>query len=412
MNKSWLIARHEIISNVTRRSWILVTIGVPLIAALILFGRSALTGGAPSSEPAVTGPETQTWAAEGYVDASAVLKRIPDDLQGRLTKYPNEESAQRALQAGDIASYYVIPENYIQSGDVLYVDPDYSGFVPEGQSWLMRNILLLNLLDGDAELAARVTNPTDLTVTALGDESGAGVESGWEFTIPYATAMMLYFVILMSASLLRNSFGNEKKNQVLEVLMLSVPPQQMFSGKMLGLAIVGLLQTLVWATIGYGLLSVGGQALSLPPGFALPPSLILWTVVYFVLGYLFYATLLSGLGALSGPNEMGSSSADIVVIWPLIIPLFFIWMLIEQPNGWVAIALSFLPPTAPIAMMTRLAAGGVPWWQPLLSAALMLLTAYVALRAVSQVFRAQVLLTGRPFSVREYFAVLLGQSPA
>jgi ABC-2 type transport system permease protein len=178
------------------------------------------------------------------------------------------------------------------------------------------------------------------------------------------------------------------------------------------LAIVGLLQTAVWATMGFALTRLGGQALSLPAGLALPPSLVLWTLIYFVLGYALYATVLAGLGALTGPNEMGSSSADIVVVWPLIIPLFFIWMLIEQPNGTIALALSLFPPTAPVAMMTRLATGTVPGWQPVLAAALMLMAAYLAIRAVSRVFRAQVLLTGRPFSVREYYAVLLGRSPA
>jgi ABC-2 type transport system permease protein len=410
MSKSWLVARHEIVSNVRRRSWILVTFGVPLIVALVLFGRSLLMEGAPISETAESSPASGELHTEGYVDASGVLDSIPDDLRGTLIPYPEEQSAQLALQAGDIEAYYIIPEDYVRSGDVTYVDPDFGGFIPEGQSWVIRRLLLLNLLNGDTELAARVTDPTDLTVTALSDESGIDVESGWQFTIPYATAMILYFMIIMSASLLRNSFGNERKNQVMEVLMLSVPPQQMFMGKVVGLAIVGLLQTLVWATLGYAVVRLGGQALSLPAGLEVPASLVVWMLVYFVLGYTLYATVLAGLGALTGPNEMGSASADIVVIWPLIIPLFFIWMLISQPNGIVPLVLSFFPPTAPVAMMTRLATGAVPAWQPALAAVMMLLSAFLVVRAVSRVFRAQILLTGKPFSVRQYFAVLLGQS--
>lgn len=410
MSKSWLVARHEIITNVTRRSWILVTIGLPLIGALILFGRSALLGRTPITETADSGPGSEQMVAEGYVDASGVLKSIPDGLKGTLIAYPDERSAQRALQAGEINSYYVIPVDYVQGGDVTYVDPDFRGFAPEGQSWVIRRALLLSLVGGDAELAARVTDPTDLTVTALSDEAGASVESGWQFTIPYATGMILYFMIIMSASLLRNSLGNERKNQVLEVLMSSVPAHEMFTGKVVGLAIVGLLQTLVWVTMGYALIRLGGQAISLPAGLQLPPSLVLWALVYFLLGYALYATLLAGLGALTGPNEMGSSSADIVIVWPLIIPLFFIWLLIEQPNGIVAIALSLLPPTAPVAMMTRLATGAVPVWQPVLAAALMLAAAFLVIRAVAGVFRAQILLTGKPFSMRQYFALLLGRS--
>jgi len=410
MRKGWLVARHEIISNITRRSWILVTVGVPLIVALILFGRSLLMGGGSASDTAESSPGFGDLHTEGYIDASGVLHNIPDDLKDTLIAYPDEQSARQALQAGDISAYYIIPEDYVESGDVTYVDPDFGGFIPEGQSWVIRRLLLFNLLNGDTELAARVEDPTDLTVTALSDETGIDVQSGWQFTIPYATAMILYFMIIMSASLLRNSFGNERKNQVMEVLMLSVPPHQMFVGKVVGLAIVGLLQTLVWATFGYALIRLGGQAISLPAGLEVPPSLVVWMLVYFVLGYTLYATLLAGLGALTGPNEMGSSSADIVVIWPLIIPLFFIWMLISQPNGIVPLVLSLFPPTAPVAMMTRLATGTVPAWQPVLAAVLMVLSAFAIIRAVSRVFRAQILLTGKPFSVGQYFAVLLGRS--
>ncbi len=410
MSKSWLVARHEIIANITRRSWILITIGVPLVAALILFGRSVLMGGTSVSETGSSSPASTNLVTEGYVDAGGVLKNIPVELKDTLIPYPDEQSAQRALQAGEIDSYYVIPENYVQSGDVIYVDPDFGGFIPEGQSWVIRRLLLLNLLHGDAQLAGRVTDPTNLTITALSDETRGEVESGWEFTVPYAAGMILYFMIILSGSLLRNSFGNERKNQVMEVLMSSVAPHQIFTGKVVGLAIVGLLQTLVWATMGYALLRFGGQTISLPAGLELPPSLVLWTLVYFLLGYALYATLLAGLGALTGPNEMGSSSGDIVIVWPLIIPLFFIWMLVEQPNGIVAVVLSLFPPTAPVAMMTRLATGVVPVWQPLLGTVLMLVTALLVIRAVSRVFRAQVLLTGKPFAVREYFAVLVKQS--
>jgi len=94
----------------------------------------------------------------------------------------------------------------------------------------------------------------------------------------------------------------------------------------------------------------------------------------------------------------------------VIIPMFFMSVIIENPHGMLATVLSLVPLTAPITMMTRLAAGGVPLWQPLLAAGLLLVTAYVVIRAVSGIFRAQTLLSGQPFSVKRFVGALLGRA--
>ena len=141
-----------------------------------------------------------------------------------------------------------------------------------------------------------------------------------------------------------------------------------------------------------------------------PPSVLAWAVVFFVLGYMVYASLLGGVGALAGPNQMGSSSADFVIIWPLIIPIFFMMLLIENPSSTLAVVLSMFPLTAPVAMVTRLATGLVPVWQPLLAAGLMAALALGVMRAVARAFRAQMLLSGQPFNIRRYFAALLGRA--
>ena len=84
--------------------------------------------------------------------------------------------------------------------------------------------------------------------------------------------------------------------------------------------------------------------------------------------------------------------------------------LIEQPHGAVAIALSLFPLTAPMTMMLRLSVGGVPWWQPLLAAGLLLITAYGIIRAVAAMFHAQHLLSGQTFSIKHFFGALLGRA--
>lgn len=412
MKKMWLVMRNEIIFQVTRRSWLLLTFGLPLIVVLLLFVPPLLRGGSsgvPSA--AASSPSTTQLAVEGYVDHSGLVKLVPQDLRGHLLPYPDDPGARQALRDGKIAAYYVVPQDYVQSGELVRIAPNFTAFSPEGQSWVMRWTLLVNLLDGDTQLAQQVSNPMDLQITALSNETQREFDEGWTYWIPYATGMILYVVIIMSSSLLRSSMGGERKNRVLEILMLSVNPQQILSGKIIAMAIVGLLQTVIWVGTGYGLLRLTGRAVSLPADVQVPLSAAAWAMIFFLLGYAIYASLLAGLGALAGPNVPGSSTADFVMIWPLIIPMFFMSFLIQYPNGVLAVILSLFPLTAPIAMLTRIATGSVPWWQPPLAAALMGGTAALVLRAVAGMFRAQILLSGQTFTTKRFLRLLVNPAP-
>jgi ABC-2 type transport system permease protein len=93
----------------------------------------------------------------------------------------------------------------------------------------------------------------------------------------------------------------------------------------------------------------------------------------------------------------------------MIVPLMLVGVIIEQPNATLPLILSLIPFTGPTTMMTRLAAGSVPLWQLLLSAGLLLGTVILTIRAVSRMFRAQTLLTGKKFSLGLYLRILLGK---
>lgn len=410
MKKTILVLRNEILTAFQSKSFLFFAFGVPVIAVVIVLGFSVIKGNASDApvEPAGS-TETSQLQMEGYVDHSGLVKALhPDVPPGVLVAFPSEAGARQALDAGKIAAYYVIPSDYVESGDLLYINPGYRPSSSEGQSWVMRRTLFANLLGNDAERIARASPPMDLQVRALDPETQQTRDGPLAFFIPYVAMLSLYLVIMMSASLLLHSVGNEKKNRVMEVLLLSVSPRQMLAGKIVGLGILGLLQAAIWLGTGYGLLRVGGQTLDLPVEFALPPSILVWGIVFFLLGYAVYASLMASLGALA-PNPKEASQGVILVIWPLLIPMLFLVVLIENTHGPLATALSLFPLTAPIAMMTRLAAGGVPPWQLLLSAGLLLATATFIVRAAAGIFHAQILLSGQPISVRQFYLAFLGR---
>ena len=413
MKKTLLVLRYEVIIAVTRKSFMFMAFGIPLIAVLIFLGASVVQSGAFDSSG--TGGETgdsdqPELQVEGYVDHSGLIKAIHESVpDGILVAYPDEASARQALNDGEIAAYYVIPANYVESGELIYINPDYNWTASKEQSWVMRQTLTANLLGNEPERIQRFRNVMDVEVKALAPSQKRDLDNPMTFALPYGTMMIFYFVIMMSSSLLLNSVTVEKQNRVMEILMLSVKPRQLLSGKIIGLGVVGLLQTLIWFATGYTLLRLGGRTFDLPPGFELPPSILVWGIVFFLLGYAVYASLMAALGALV-PNLKEGSQATILVIWPTIIPMLLMVFLIQQPHGALATGLSLFPLTAPMTMMLRLAAGGVPLWHLLLAVGLLLITVYIILRAVASVFRAQYLLSGQTFSVKRFVGALLGRA--
>lgn len=407
MNKIALVLRYEIGTAIRSKSFLITTVGLPMLGVLVFVVMSLLRGnGADLGGPAedANGPEL---AVEGYVDHSGLIHAPhPDVPSGILKAYPDEAAVRQALADGEIAAYYVIPADYMESGNLYYINPEYRVGLSEDQSWVMHRTIFANLLGNDPERLARASRPMEVWVRALAPETERDGDNPLTFFVPYGTMMIYYVVLMMSASLLLNSVGNEKKNQVIEILLLSVTPRQMLTGKIVGLGFLGLLQIVVWAGTGYSLLRLSGRTFSLPAEFVLPPSILAWGIVFFLLAYAVYASLMAGLGALV-PNLREASQAVIAVIWPLLVPMFFIVSLIEKSNGALATGLSLFPLTAPVAMMARLSVGGVPWWQPWLAVVLLMATAVLVIRGVAGMFHAQTLLSGQPFSIRRFYRALV-----
>jgi ABC-2 type transport system permease protein len=411
MKKTVLILRHEVLGALRSKSFLFFAFLVPLLATLVFFGVTYLQSrDAEESGGAGSSPDEPELQVEGFVDEAGLIVGIPADLPADiLVRYPDETSAQAALEAGEIDAYYVVPADYVEQGELIYVYPGYRPASSEGQPWVMKWALFTNLLGNDPELVAQASEPMELEEVPLAPEDVGKLKEGpLKFFVPYITMIIFYVVILMSASLLLESVNNEKKNRVMEILLVSVTPQQMLTGKIIGLGLLGLLQTAIWMGTTFTLLTIAGRTPELPAGFELEPAIVVWGIVFFLLGYALYASLMAALGALV-PNLRESSQAVIVVIWPLILPMLLIALFIESPNGLVPVLLSLFPLTSPVAMMTRLAAVSVPWWQLLVTVVLLVATVVLIVRGVAGMFRAQTLLSGQTFSARRFYRALAGR---
>jgi ABC-2 type transport system permease protein len=407
MSKIWLVLKNEWKMTVQRRSFVLTLILVPLVPFVVMLVVSLIRQNNPQANPIgdLFAPPTEP-EVTGYVDLSGMVRAVPPDLQGLLVAYENEAQADAGLQRGDVDAYIVIAADYLQSGQVVYVRPDFSPLGGLMQSDVVRDLLNYNLLDGDAVRFENWRQPVVFEYEYLSPEEQRDPGNALTFFLPYITAFVFYMVILGSASLMLNSISKEKENRVMEVLMTSITPTQMMAGKMIGLGLAGLLQTVVWSIGGLLTLRFSGTVFELPDAFQLSPVLVVWGVLYFVLGYAVYAALMGGIGALA-PNLRETGQTVTLVIMPLVVPLMFINLLIDKPNHPLSILFSLFPLTAPVGMMARLAGTNVPLWQNLMSLLLLALSAWLAVRAAAGIFRAQNLLSGQPLKLKLFLKALI-----
>jgi ABC-2 type transport system permease protein len=425
MRKTLLVLKYEFLTTLSRPSWLFVVFGVPLITILIVTVLNIVKTDSAGAGIESDATDQFELRVEGYVDQSGLVSSIPEDIPpDHLLVYEDETSAHRALESEEITAYYIIPEDYVETGELFYIYPDATPLTSGGQDWLMRRTLLINLLEGDSELADLVWNPMMLEATSLAPESEHDVSSEEDCSRPGFTCessplvrylpsamVALFYVFLMTASgLLLRNISTEKENRLIEILMASVTPREMLWGKIIGLGLVGLIQVITWVGTIFFLSTSGGQTLQLPDEFTLPISLLMWALAFFLLGYVVYASLMAGLGALV-PNLRETGQATWVVMAPLLVGYVIgLFSAIEAPHGMLPILLSMFPLTAPVVMMMRLTVGGVPTWQIVVSAGLMLVTALGIVRAVAAMFHAQNLLSGQPFSARRFFREILGRS--
>jgi ABC-2 type transport system permease protein len=389
--KAWIVARHEITSTVLRRSFWLTTFLFPLFVLVLSLGSQLFApsgdglGEVPFTDPGASGTVTPI----GYVDEGGLLTLLPPDMPaGALVSYPSATDANEALTEGHIDTYYSIPADYVSAGILHRVDRKPPPTASSEVDPLMLYALSYSLT-GDTTTSQLLFDPlARMKSLPQTPEAQVRPEGPLAFFVPYATMLIFYFVLVMSSGYMLQSVTKEKENRTAEVLLLSVKPRELMLGKVTGLCAVALLQMAVW--LGGGLLVLrNAQTL-----FGLDAGL-----AYFLLGFFTYASLYAAVGVLA-PSTREANQYVIAVMAPLIVPLFFINVFINSPGGGLATALSLFPLTAPVSMVTRMAAVSVPLWQLLLGVALLAACAYGIVLLAARFFRADALLSHRSLSWR------------
>lgn len=415
MNKFLLIARHELMKHLRRPSFIILTLALPLVGFIVTVVAGTVNrNNDPTQLPGMpTAPDSADMTL-GYVDHAGIITSVPDDIHPDLFRaFPDETSARAAVEAGEIDAFYVLAENYLETGTVTRIAPQVEfGFADIDQfDTLMRANLLSN---EDPRIGQRVDSPLNLETTQLDTDGQVAPPSRsnednednpLRFLVPYIFAMLLFFTIISGSSFMLQSVTEEKENRTMEILLTSLKPWQLLAGKVVGLGILSLLQMIVWISAGRVLLTLSTGTFGLFASFDLPIYVLLLALIYFLLGYLIYASLMAGVGA-TVPSTREGTQLTFLVIFPLIVPLWFLGAIIERPESILAIGLSLFPLTAPVTMVMRIALTSVAWWNIALSLLLMAGTVILVIWGSARLFRATTLLAGKRFNLGEIVRTL------
>lgn len=413
MRKTFLVMRQELVTTLQRKMFLFFAIILPVVMGLIAFVVSIANRDQGQTAETEQTTETADMPTQGYIDqAGLVASEAPGLPPGVLLPFEDETAANAALEAGDIDGYFIISADYLEGGKLIYVTNEFNLFEGTPGARPVEWLLLTNLLDDPAKAAA-VWQPINLEVRQLaqpGAEETGIDESSWiSELLPTLMVFIIYMTIIIPAGALVTAVTDEKKNRVIETVLVSVSSRQFITGKILALGILGLLQVGIWITVIYGVVRFGGQSLNIPEGFTIESGLLFWVIVYSLLGYLMYGVLMAGLGALA-PDVKDARGATFMMMIPLIVAYMFNIVVLERPNDPIALILSLFPLTAPVSMVGRMAVSTVPLWQSGLSAVLQLGAAVGLLLLVARLFQAKYILSGVPFNMKRYLSAMAGRA--
>ncbi|HER43130.1 MAG TPA: ABC transporter permease, partial [Candidatus Eisenbacteria bacterium] len=231
-----------------------------------------------------------------------------------------------------------------------------------------------------------------------------GEEKKGDFTLVYVTSflfiMMLYMTILLWGVAVMRSIIEDKNSRVIEVLLSSLKAKDLMMGKILGVGSVGLTQYAIWAAFA-GLLSLYAMSMGgMGQYIHFTPITLLFFVVFYVLGFLFYSTLFAMIGSVCNTDQEAQQMQTPIVLC-LVFTLVTPMAVFQNPDGAFATIVSLIPFFAPITMFLRINLLMPPAWQILLSIALLVASIYLAGIVAAKIFRIGILMYGKRPDARE-----------
>ncbi|MDP4220379.1 MAG: ABC transporter permease [Bacteroidota bacterium] len=427
MNKMVIVLKHEFRQKIRSKAFIILTCIAPLLMAALIAVPIFITLANQGNDKQIviidsTGRLGKYFIADSgkraalFAPGSSQSSRpsFGGSIHIRLMTYGTEHTAdslKALLLQKSISGYLSIPPNAIS--DSLSIaslrmtnanDFSVEGFLSSHyKDALFAERLKAGGIDPSFVQHAREggeINTLKVTEEAEMSDNGIGFAAG------YITGLFLYISMILYGTLIMQSVIEEKNSRVIELLTSSVKPIDILIGKVLGVGLAGLLQVTVWAlmfaSVSFFALPALLASLGAGASQVISPSSFIYFVLYFIFGYLMYATLYAGAGAtVEQASDAQQISMPITML--IVLPLLMMTSVIQSPSSTSSVILSLIPLFSPILMLGRIFSEPPPMWQILLSFVLMGSTFFGVLWVSGKVYRTGILMYGKKYSLREVF---------
>ena len=428
MNKIWLIIKREFITRVRKRSFLVVTLLVPLFfAAMVVV-------------PILIATNTKEEKRIAVIDDSHLfMNRFPDD-KGVYYKYlvnTSVDTFQHKYADYGYAGLLYIPELDIdRPAGITYYSNAQPGLAVESRLTRRVNDLIeeerLKKANIDASQLKAVKS--DISIDFKTGEEGKKGSSAVAYGVGYASGFIIYIILMFFGMSVMRGVMEEKVSRIAEVMISSVKPFQLMMGKIIGIAAVGLLQFLIWVVLiicvqlllplfisgdTVSAMSEGGAMMQSGSSAAAIEAMekirfvvgsVNWTVIiscfifYFLGGYLFYSALFAAVGSLVNEDPTDAQALTFPITLPIIIGIMVMISSVQNPTGPLAFWGSIIPFTSPMVMMARIpygVPGTVPYWQLGLSISLLILGFLFTTWMAGKIYRTGILMYGKKITWKE-----------
>ena len=420
-NRFFLIVQREYLETVAKKSFIVMTLLMPFLIVLL--------GGVPVLLEKLNKSDVKTVAVIDETNQLASAIKSDEVFHFELIEQAIQGNPRQLYdnRGDELYAIVVIPRDIESTHQVLvYSESSVNSVLVSHLHTAMSRVLT------DAKIASygidgldKILKECNIDVDVRsikwsdeGDEQTSSTELA--MLIGIVLSLMSYMFVIMYGSMIMNSVIEEKSNRIVEVIVSSCKPIELMLGKIVGVALVGLTQMLIWSIllgivgsmVGIGFASTEAQAVAGAMAEASTDSSIIemlgsinylqilgFFAIYFVGGFLLYASLFAAFGsAVDQASDASQFTTPIVMI--IVIALYAAIACMENPDGDIAFWCSMIPFTSPMVMMVRLPFD-VPAWQSLLSIAILYASA-IGLTALSaRIYRTGILLYGKKNSIKD-----------
>lgn len=433
MSQVGIIIAREFNERVRKKSFILTTILVPVLMVVLM--------AVPTLLMLYAGGDTKEIAV---IDKSGVILPALESNE-EIVFIPSEEELDEARLNTERFGILWIGEDVIENhGNIrLYTNSSSSMMLEESIEHQIEKILeeeklkSYNIEDLPQIMEAVKTNITLQSYRNDKEEGESQSQSaGASFAIGYILSFVLYMFLIIYGQMVMQAVVEEKSSRVLDVLVTSARPFQLMLGKILGVALMAVVQVAIWGVLIFGIGSVGSSMLipevldgeqitqleAMQAGtldtstvdpevlsdiqlfatftdFGYLAMIFIYLLLFLVGGYLLYSALFAAVGA-SVDNMTDAGQLTTPIMLPIILALMMMFVVMKDPNSSLAFWFSIIPFTSPIVMMARIPAG-IPAWEPVLSLVVLYLTIVLFVWVAAKIYRVGILMHGKKPSLKE-----------